>query len=161
MIAIKAATALALLLAPPHAHPGVVGPGVQKAVARHGTAFVQVAFATRQPRTLAGVRSTVRVVRARVLAQAGNGFRATTHWDAVLGMAGAVLDLLPTSTYRQMAAALYISPHTVKSHLRAVYRKLGAETRSQALQRAGRARLRLKKSSGRSPFKSIAPSSAM
>jgi LuxR family maltose regulon positive regulatory protein len=47
-----------------------------------------------------------------------------------------VLDLLPTSTYRQMAAALYISPHTVKSHLRAVYRKLGAETRSEALQRA-------------------------
>jgi LuxR family maltose regulon positive regulatory protein len=47
-----------------------------------------------------------------------------------------VLDLLPTHTYRQIAAALYVSPHTVKSHLRSVYRKLGAESRAEALQRA-------------------------
>ncbi|WP_127549974.1 LuxR C-terminal-related transcriptional regulator [Actinoplanes sp. OR16] len=47
-----------------------------------------------------------------------------------------VLNLLPTHTYRQIAAALFVSPHTVKSHLRSVYRKLGAESRAQALQRA-------------------------
>ena len=44
MIAIKAATALALLLGSPQVHSGVVGPGVQRAVERHGSAFVQVAF---------------------------------------------------------------------------------------------------------------------
>ena len=34
------------------------------------------------------MRSIVRTVRTRVLARAGNGFRSTTHWDAVPGMAG-------------------------------------------------------------------------
>ena len=88
MIAIKAVTALALLLGSPQAHPGVIGPGVERAVERHGTAFVQVAFAVRQPRTLAGLRSTVRSVRTRVLARARGGFSPLTHWNAVLGMAG-------------------------------------------------------------------------
>ncbi len=88
MIAIQAITALTLLLAPQQANPAVFGPGVQRAVAQHGSAFVQVAFRTRQPRTLAGMRSIVRTVRTRVLARAGNGFFSTTHWDAVPGMAG-------------------------------------------------------------------------
>jgi len=35
-----------------------------------------------------------------------------------------------------MAAALYISPHTVKTHLRAIYHKLGAAFRSEAIERA-------------------------
>jgi LuxR family maltose regulon positive regulatory protein len=52
-----------------------------------------------------------------------------------------VLDLLPTHTYRQIAAALYVSPHTVKSHLRSVYRKIGAESRAEALERAVELRL--------------------
>lgn len=90
MIAIKAASALALLLASPQAHTGVVGPGVQRAVATRGTALVQIAFKTEQPRTLAGVRTTVRLVRTRVLARAGGGFRMTSSWSAVLGMAGRV-----------------------------------------------------------------------
>lgn len=47
-----------------------------------------------------------------------------------------VLKLLPTSTYPQMAAALYISPHTVKTHLRTIYHKLGVGSRSEALERA-------------------------
>ena len=88
MIAIQAITALTLLLAPQQANPGVFGPGVQRAVAQHRSAFVQVAFRARQPRTLAGMRSIVRTVRTRVLARAGNGFFSTTHWDAVPGMAG-------------------------------------------------------------------------
>ena len=47
-----------------------------------------------------------------------------------------VLQLLPTNTYPQIAAALYISRHTVKAHLRSVYHKLGVASRSQAIQRA-------------------------
>jgi LuxR family maltose regulon positive regulatory protein len=47
-----------------------------------------------------------------------------------------VLKLLPTSTYLQIAAALYISRSTVKTHLQSVYLKLGAASRSQAIERA-------------------------
>lgn len=47
-----------------------------------------------------------------------------------------VLQLLPANTYPQMAAALYISRHTVKAHLRSVYHKLRVVSRSQAIQRA-------------------------
>jgi LuxR family transcriptional regulator, maltose regulon positive regulatory protein len=47
-----------------------------------------------------------------------------------------VLALLPTSTYLQIADILYVSRNTVKTHLRSIYRKLGAASRSQALQRA-------------------------
>lgn len=37
---------------------------------------------------------------------------------------------------REVATQLYISPNTVKTHLRATYRKLGAGSRAQALHRA-------------------------
>ncbi|MFG3257395.1 LuxR C-terminal-related transcriptional regulator [Streptomyces sp. NPDC048172] len=37
---------------------------------------------------------------------------------------------------RQIAASLFISRNTVKSHTRALYRKLGASTRTEALARA-------------------------
>lgn len=52
-----------------------------------------------------------------------------------------ILQLLPTSTYPQMAAALYISQHTVKSHLRAIYHKLGVASRAEAIERATDLRL--------------------
>jgi LuxR family maltose regulon positive regulatory protein len=47
-----------------------------------------------------------------------------------------VLKLLPTSTYPQIAVALYISRSTVKTHLQSVYHKLGVASRSEAIERA-------------------------
>ena len=47
-----------------------------------------------------------------------------------------VLKLLPTSTYPQIAAALYISRSTVKTHLQSVYHKFGVASRSEAIERA-------------------------
>ncbi len=52
-----------------------------------------------------------------------------------------VLKLLPTTSYAQMAAALYISRNTVKTHLRSIYHKLGGSSRSEAIQRAVELRL--------------------
>ena len=47
-----------------------------------------------------------------------------------------ILKLLPASTYLQMAATLYISRNTVKTHLRSIYQKLGVTSRSEAIERA-------------------------
>jgi LuxR family transcriptional regulator, maltose regulon positive regulatory protein len=47
-----------------------------------------------------------------------------------------ILKLLPTSTYLQMAATLYVSRNTVKTHLRSIYQKLGVAARSEAIERA-------------------------
>jgi len=52
-----------------------------------------------------------------------------------------ILKLLPTMTYLQMADTLYISRNTVKTHLRSIYHKLGATSRSQAIERALELRL--------------------
>jgi DNA-binding CsgD family transcriptional regulator len=41
-----------------------------------------------------------------------------------------ILALLPTSTHLQIADTLYISRNTMKTHLRSIYQKLGAASRS-------------------------------
>jgi DNA-binding NarL/FixJ family response regulator len=48
-----------------------------------------------------------------------------------------VLDLIAAgSTNREIAARLFLSPHTVKEHTSAVYRKLGVRNRAEAVKRA-------------------------
>jgi DNA-binding NarL/FixJ family response regulator len=50
-----------------------------------------------------------------------------------------VLELIAEgSTNREIAAALHLSPHTIKEHTSSLYRKLGAKNRAEAVQRAQR-----------------------
>ena len=42
------------------------------------------------------------------------------------------------ATNREIAATLFLSPHTVKEHTSTLYRKLGARNRADAVQRAQR-----------------------
>jgi two-component system response regulator DesR len=50
-----------------------------------------------------------------------------------------VLELIAAgSTNREIAQSLYLSPHTVKEHTSALYRKLQARNRAEAVQRAQR-----------------------
>jgi ATP/maltotriose-dependent transcriptional regulator MalT len=49
----------------------------------------------------------------------------------------AILRLLPApASLRELAATLFVTPNTLKTHLRAIYRKLGAESREEAVIRA-------------------------
>ena len=72
-------------------------------------------------------------VRAAQPAAASSGRLLTEHLTPAELR---VLKLLPTSTYPQIAATLFISCSTVKTHLRSAYHKLGAATRSEAIARA-------------------------
>lgn len=45
-----------------------------------------------------------------------------------------ILEYLPTRlSIEEIGARLHISPNTVKTHLRSIYRKLGACTRNEAI----------------------------
>lgn len=49
----------------------------------------------------------------------------------------AVLRLLPSAlSQREIAAALYVSLNTVKTHTKSIYRKLDADGRDEAVRRA-------------------------
>jgi LuxR family maltose regulon positive regulatory protein len=49
----------------------------------------------------------------------------------------AILRLLPAPTrQRDLASALFVTPNTLRTHLRAIYRKLGAESRDEAVIKA-------------------------
>ena len=68
---------------------------------------------------------------------------AQERGSAILGasaLTAAELRLLPLIsthlTVAEIATELYLSPHTIKSQLTSIYRKLEASTRSQAVTRA-------------------------
>ena len=52
------------------------------------------------------------------------------------GARGAPALCAPTSRSAQIAATLFLSPNTVRSHTRAIYRKLGVNSRADAVARA-------------------------
>ena len=65
--------------------------------------------------------------------RAGTGELGEPPSDAEL----AVLRLLGSElTTRQIGAELFLSPNTVRSHTRAIYRKLGVNSRADAVARA-------------------------
>ena len=51
-------------------------------------------------------------------------------------MTAAELRLLPMLSTHLSVPEMFLSPHTVKSKMKAIYRKLGASSRSQAVTRA-------------------------
>ena len=81
--------------------------------------------------TLAGEAGTLR-------ARLGNERGATVPGASAL--TAAELRLLPMLSthlsFPEIAAELFLSPHTIKSEMKSVYRKLGASTRNQAVTQA-------------------------
>jgi DNA-binding NarL/FixJ family response regulator len=81
---------------------------------------------------------------ARAVRLVGSGmtvFEPTAHQPAPLltEREREVLEAIAAgSTNREIAEQLYLSPHTVKEHTSAVYRKLQARNRAEAVQRAQR-----------------------
>ena len=58
------------------------------------------------------------------------GRRPAFGWDSVTDTERSVIDLVARGlTNRQVGQRLFVSPHTVDSHLRAIYRKLDVRTR--------------------------------
>ena len=61
---------------------------------------------------------------------AGRPQRAAEGWDALTGTERTVAELVAQGlTNREVAARIFLSPHTVSFHLRKVYRKLGIRCR--------------------------------
>ncbi len=80
-------------------------------------------------------RSLASLVVATGSSSTGWGTKvATTRIEPLSGRERQVLGYLPSHlSTRQIAAAIYLSPNTVKTHLKAIYRKMGAASRSEAV----------------------------
>jgi LuxR family maltose regulon positive regulatory protein len=84
---------------------------------------------------------TLKVVHRQLLSQIRPETATSERVALLTPREQEIVDLLPTGlTARQMAEQLYVSLHTVKSHLRSAYQKLGASSRSEAIAIASRLR---------------------
>jgi DNA-binding NarL/FixJ family response regulator len=84
-------------------------------------------------------RDVVAAVRAVAFGMTSFAPKSDQPAPLLTGREREVLDLIAAgSTNREIAARLYLSPHTVKEHTSALYRKLGARNRAEAVQRAQR-----------------------
>ena len=67
----------------------------------------------------------------------GRRASANGHPDELTGRELAVLRLLPSElSQREIAGTLYVSLNTIKSHVKSIYRKLGVDSRDDAVSRA-------------------------
>jgi LuxR family transcriptional regulator, maltose regulon positive regulatory protein len=81
--------------------------------------------------TLAG---EAKALRARLSKERGSSIAGAS---ALTAAELRVLPLLATHlSFPEIAAELFLSPHTVKSHAVSAYRKLGVASRSQAVARS-------------------------
>lgn len=97
--------------------------------------------ATAERRAAAAASQLASYPDAGVLQQRVEHLRAAvelTHVaEALTPAERRVLELLPTHfTEQEIAERLFVSHNTVKTHLKCIYRKLGASSRSEAVQRA-------------------------
>jgi LuxR family maltose regulon positive regulatory protein len=76
------------------------------------------------------------IEQVRAQADAAAGSTVTSGWSLTTAELR-VLQFLPGHlSFPQIAERLYVSANTVKTHVRAVYRKLDASSRGQAVERA-------------------------
>jgi DNA-binding NarL/FixJ family response regulator len=87
--------------------------------------------------------SAVDVVRAVRRVSQGHEVFAEAPLDSPLSdREQEVLSLIATgSTNKEIAALLHLSPHTVKEHTSAIYRKLGVRNRAEATRQAQRLKI--------------------
>ncbi|HXW58480.1 MAG TPA: response regulator transcription factor [Solirubrobacteraceae bacterium] len=75
----------------------------------------------------------------RTVGDGGEVFLASAALPALTDRESQILGLIAGgATNREIAEHLHLSPHTVKEHTSALYRKLGARNRADAVQRAQR-----------------------
>ena len=77
-----------------------------------------------------GVRAQIELLTAELATPADAARRGSAPTEAELRV---LAELARTSSRAQIAAVLYLSESTVKSHLRRLYRRLGADSRATAL----------------------------
>jgi DNA-binding CsgD family transcriptional regulator len=77
-----------------------------------------------------------KIIRRRIITPK----RPSTGWDALTSTEAAVAQFASEGkTNREIAETLFISPHTVNSHLRHIFDKLGVNSRVSLTRMAGAA----------------------